>query len=275
MNREDLPSPIAESLRYFPRDHLNKGLNLSHTSHASPISSNPSPDDILWVYQLLDLDNIQQDVLAWPVGEVVPKRLSDTVLSILISCPGPNFTGKGTAHAVLEIDKGSGIIHFRRLSTNACVQIVEDGEWVCLAEGQFRALHGDTFFRIDDRQYKAILNPCKINYAAYLERRNALIVKAGGSIPNSRILGIPRSKGSLIKIGDSVIHATIKDPSLGLSHIGVNTKTGEVHLIQEKWVGGEWERHVTLKAARTSMRLGVSMKSVCGIWNTFHTKLRE
>ena len=274
MNREDLPSSIKESLRYYPRDH-NEGLNLSDTSHARAMSSNTSPDDILWVYQLLNLDNIQKNVLGWSIGEVEPKGSNNTVLSIIASCPGPNFTGKGTAHAVLEIDKRSGIIQFRCLSTNACVRIVEDGEWIRLAEGESRALHGDIFFRIDDRQYKAIVNPCNIDYTAYVERRNALIVESGGSIPNSRILGIPRGKGSLIKIGDCVIHATIKDPSLGISHIGVNIKTGEVHLIQEKWVDGEWERNVALKAARTSMRLGVSVTSICGNWSTVPTNLRE
>lgn len=143
--------------------------------------------------------------------------------------------------------------------------ILEAGAWVHLYNGQLRVLHKDFFFRIGNRQYKAAINPCNIDYSAYIERRNALIVKSGAKvksgapIPDSRIRGLPRGEGSTFKIGDYVIHDTINDPSLGESHIGVNIKTGETRLIQKKWITDDWVRHVALKMIQTSMMLGVSV----------------
>ena len=60
IGRDNLPSFIKGSLRCRTRAQRTKELK---GSDFIAKSSEPYPDDIRWIYQLLDLDNIQLGVL--------------------------------------------------------------------------------------------------------------------------------------------------------------------------------------------------------------------
>ena len=235
--RDTLPPPVKGLLQSHLRGNRKpKDPDESESSNSDTTAPPPSPNDVTWAGYALTLDNIQEEILGWAIGDPLSKDISyiPTALSILTAYPKADFTGMGASHVVILIHRGTGMPMLRCENTNERVFILEPGSWRRLHPGQLRILDRNLVFRIGKHEHRAVV--CRYDYKsakyeAYITRRNALIANSGSPMPDTRLCAMPRAGGSFLGIGDITIHGSLKDSVPGNMKIGVNNKTGYAHSV--------------------------------------------
>lgn len=162
-------------------------------------------------------------------------KLKNRGIDLQVSCPGRFSYDVAVVHALIQFHPESGVLLLRGVSENNPVKYYVD-KTIALYAGDKHVLHqeenrfslGKLDFKLEYERFD------DDEYAAYDKVRNEMLERAGGHVPHSRLIDVPRKPH--VKIDNLILHDNISSGAFGLVCAAVDARTGMPLAMKEVWI---------------------------------------